>query len=83
MDETIRSILEVHGRLTVDAIALGDTENLFRAGMTSYANVNVMLALEDAFGIEFPDDMLRRETFASIAAIRSALTELSSVGARP
>jgi len=46
--------------------------------MTSHASVNVMLALEDAFDIEFPDAMLTREVFASIAAIAAAIAELSS-----
>jgi acyl carrier protein len=44
--------------------------------MTSHASVNVMLALEDAFDIEFPDRMLTRSVFESIASIRAALTEL-------
>jgi acyl carrier protein len=46
--------------------------------MTSHASVNLMLALEDAFEIEFPDRMLRRSVFESVAAIRAALTELES-----
>jgi len=36
----------------------------------------VMLALESAFDIEFPDQMLTRSVFSSIAAIRGALTQL-------
>ena len=39
--------------------------------MTSHASVNVMLALEDAFDIEFPESMLKKSTFESIAAIRA------------
>ena len=35
-----------------------------------------MLALEDAFDVEFPDSMLRKSTFESIASITEALTEL-------
>ena len=37
-----------------------------------------MLALEDAFDIEFPDRMLKRSMFESIAAIRTALDELQA-----
>ena len=44
--------------------------------MTSHASVNVMLALEDEFDIEFPEAMLRKSTFESIAAIRGAFGEL-------
>jgi acyl carrier protein len=46
--------------------------------MTSHASVNVMLALEDAFGVEFPDAMLRKSTFASVSAIRDALGTLGA-----
>ena len=76
MDETIRTVLAEHGRLTVDPTSIDDTTDLFEVGMTSHASVNVMLALEDAFDIEFPDSMLKRSVFESISAIESALNEL-------
>ena len=57
---------------------LADDADLYQAGMTSHASVNVMLALEDAFDIEFPDRMLKRSVFESIAAIAAALTELQA-----
>jgi acyl carrier protein len=77
MDEKIRTILEEHGRLPVDVASIGDEEDLFDAGMTSHASVNVMLALEDEFDFEFPEIMLRKSTFESVAAIRAALVELT------
>ena len=45
-----------------------------------HASVNVMLALEDEFEIEFPEPMLRRSTFESVAAIRTAISELTGSG---
>jgi acyl carrier protein len=78
MNEKIRQTLKEHARLPVDVKTLGDDEDLYQAGMTSHASVNVMLALEDAFDIEFPDRMLRRSVFESIAAIQAALSELQS-----
>ena len=77
MNERIRQILSEHGRLSTDAAALDEHEDLYAAGMTSHASVNVMLALEDAFDVEFPDSMLKRSVFQSIAAIAGALNELS------
>jgi acyl carrier protein len=50
--------------------------DLYSVGLTSHASVNVMLALEGAFDVEFPEEMLRREVFASISAIRAAVEEL-------
>jgi acyl carrier protein len=78
MDDQIRSILGDYGRLSMDVGVLGDEQDLFHAGMTSHANVNVMLALEDAFDVEFPEQMLQRSTFQSIAAIRDAISTLVS-----
>jgi acyl carrier protein len=78
MDETIRTILSEHGHLPVQVDQLRDEDDLYKAGMTSHASVNVMLALEDEFDIEFPETMLRKTTFESVAAIRIALSELTS-----
>ena len=59
-----------------DATTLAETADLYQAGMTSHASVNVMLALEGEFEIEFPDHMLKRSVFGSIVAIRSAVAEI-------
>lgn len=76
MNDQIRSILAQHGRLSVDPASLTDDGDLYQAGMTSHASVNVMLALEGEFDIEFPDRMLKRSVFQSISAIRTAIEEL-------
>jgi acyl carrier protein len=78
MDESIRAILAKHGQLPVDVEKLRNEDNLYEAGMTSHASVNVMLALEDEFEVEFPEAMLRKSTFESVAAIRAALGELAA-----
>ena len=73
----IRRILGAHGRLARDVNDLAEEADLYQAGMTSHASVNVMLALEGEFDVEFPDHMLKRSVFGSIAAIRSAIGELA------
>jgi acyl carrier protein len=78
--DDIRAILRTHGRLAVDVSTLSDRSDLYEAGLTSHASVNLMLALEDRFDVEFPEQMLRRGAFASIAAIRAGLETL--IGAR-
>ncbi|HEY8086216.1 MAG TPA: acyl carrier protein [Polyangiaceae bacterium] len=77
MNDQIRAILKEHGRLAADAATLADDADLYQAGMTSHASVNVMLALEGTFDVEFPDRMLRRNVFESIAAISAAIEELT------
>jgi acyl carrier protein len=81
MKNDIREILHEHARLSVDARSLADDTDLYQVGMTSHASVNVMLALESRFDIEFPDHMLRRGVFASVASISAAVDEL--VAANP
>lgn len=75
----IRVVLRDHARLKEDAGKLDSNADLYQWGMTSHASVNVMLGLEGAFGIEFPDHMLNRNVFSSIASIRRALGELNAV----
>jgi len=78
MIEDIRSVLKEHGRLSVDAATIAESADLYQLGLTSHASVNVMLALEGKFDLEFPDRMLKRGVFESIASIRAALEELTS-----
>jgi len=77
MNDEIRAVLRQHGDLAVDIATLADQANLYNAGMSSHASVNVMLALEGRFDVEFPDRMLRRGVFESVAAIREAIEELT------
>ena len=76
--EEIRTILALHARLPVDSQTLPTNADLYEAGMSSHAGVNVMLALEDCFEIEFPDHMLRRSVFESIDSIQSAVGDLTA-----
>jgi acyl carrier protein len=76
--ETIRKVIAEHGRLPVGIDSVADDADLYRTGLTSHASVNVMLALEDAFDIEFPERMLRKSTFESIASITESINELTT-----
>lgn len=73
---TIRSVLRDHGRLNQDISLITDDADLYKSGMTSHASVNVMLALEGQFDIEFPDHFLKRSVFSSIDSIHRAVNEL-------
>jgi acyl carrier protein len=76
----VRSTLAEHARLPVDVETLQVYDDLFQAGMTSHASVNVMLALEEEFDIEFPEEMLQKSTFESIEAICTSIASLSTIG---
>jgi acyl carrier protein len=78
-DERIRAVLDTHARLTGPAAVLGAHDDLYAAGMTSHASVNVMLALEDAFDIEFPDALLSKSTFCTLDSLERAISGLRPV----
>ena len=76
MMETLRQLLDKHARLPVKAETLGPGQDLYAAGLTSFAAVQLMLALEEAFDIEFPERMLNRRSFATMDSIVACITEL-------
>lgn len=76
MQKQIRDVLAAHGRMSVDPRSVDDQADLYELGLTSHASVNVMLALEDEFDIEFPDEALRKSTFASVHNIEQVVEGL-------
>ena len=81
INASIRGVIRDHARLPVDVDTLGDRDDLFAAGMSSHASVNLMLALEDTFDVEFPDAMLKRSVFESVAGIAEAISSLQEQAA--
>jgi acyl carrier protein len=80
LSSQIRAVLTAHARIPVDVNTLDDHADLFQAGMSSHGSVSVMLGLEVTFDVEFPDSMLKRKVFESIASISAALQELGAEG---
>lgn len=78
MTETIREIIARTVELPGGVGGVTDTADLYEAGMTSFGSVQLMLALEEEFDIEFPERMLNRKLFSSIANIKAALDELTA-----
>ncbi len=76
MNDTIREILGKVGGLPVAVSEIADDADLYAAGLSSFASVQVMLALEEAFDIEFPDSLLNRKSFASIEAIEKTVKHI-------
>lgn len=76
MNEKIRTLLAKLGGLPVSVDNVADAADLYAAGLSSFASVQLMLGLEEAFDIEFPDHMLNRKSFASIAAIEATVNTI-------
>ncbi len=78
MEHIVREIVGTRGDLAVPVSRLATTANLFDAGLSSFGTVEVMLALEERFAVSFPDDLLTRANFASIAALCAVVETLRS-----
>lgn len=68
--------MATHGRLATDVATLSNDSDLYDAGLTSLITVNLLLAIEDFFDVEFPDELLSRRTFQSIDALAEAVQDL-------
>jgi acyl carrier protein len=81
MHNQIREVLVAHGRMAVDPHEVDDQADLYELGLTSHASVDVMLALEDEFDIEFPEEVLKKATFASVHNIAQVIEGLVKLSA--
>ncbi|PCK76938.1 acyl carrier protein [Rhizobium sophoriradicis] len=57
------------GALPVTMAQIADDADLYAVGLSSFALVQLMLGIEEAYDIALPDDLLNRKFFASIDAI--------------
>jgi len=79
MKDRIRKIVTNNSGLGLKSESVNDRTNLYQSGMTSYASVVLMIALENEFDLEFPDGMLSRSVFESIDTIANAIESLQEV----
>jgi holo-[acyl-carrier protein] synthase len=77
-DDEIRAVIDDQARLPVAAGELGDDDDLVAAGMTAHAGVNLLLALEEEFGVRFPDSAGQRGMLRSVGSIRMALRSMAA-----
>lgn len=76
MKDRIRDLVREHAGLPAD-LEISDDTDLYRAGMKSFASVQLMLALEETFEIEFPEELLTRATFRSVSAIAEGVAAVA------
>jgi len=72
----IRALLERLGEFPAGPEDLRDAADLQAAGPSSYGTVELMVAIEEEFGVEFPDALLTRATFGSIESVAAAVSSL-------
>lgn len=76
MRDRVRTTVGSMNLLPVPLDGLSDDDNLFDAGMTSFGSVQLMMAIEEEFDIEFPNSLLTRKTFATLGGLTSAVEQI-------
>jgi acyl carrier protein len=79
----IRALLEQVGEFPAGADVLRDDADLHAAGLSSYGTVELMVRIEEEFGVEFPDALLTRATFGSVDSMAAAVASLLERGGAP
>jgi acyl carrier protein len=74
--ESLRGIvfLYLRGKYS-EAGALPCDRDLFELGLDSLTAVRVLLDVEEAFGVEFAEDEIKVELFASLNSLHTALVQ--------
>ena len=78
MRDRVRAIVASMNLVPVPLDGLAEQDNLFDAGMTSFGSVQLMMAIEEEFDIEFPNSLLTRKTFATLDGLNAAVEQLVS-----
>jgi acyl carrier protein len=79
MMTAIRSLIDREARLALPAAEITPRADLYALGLTSFGAVCLLLAIEREFHVEWPQEMLKRETAGSIEAIVQALEVLRPI----
>ena len=69
-------ILHSYLRQLGDGNTLTMESNLYELGLDSMAAVNLLLELEEIYGVIFPDALLTESTFETPLALKSAIVSL-------
>ena len=79
---TVHRLLDEHGQLQAPARKLKSDADLYAAGLTPFAAIRLIIALEQTFEVTFEQRMLSRKSFSSIDAIVACLNELQPLTRR-
>lgn len=74
--EAFLGVLYSHLKQIGEGSALTMESNLYVLGLDSMAAVNLLLELEETFGVVFPETFLTESTFETPMALKSAIVSL-------
>jgi acyl carrier protein len=72
----LNAILRQHLKFLGDEQEIPADEELSKLGLDSMSAINLLLDVEQAFGIVIPDEMLTAETFHTQATLGAAISTL-------
>ncbi len=78
LESTVREVLVAMGRLAVDPLGLGLDDDLFNAGLTSQAAVELVFGLEDRLDGEVSDAAITRHNLSTIRGLMSMFSPPST-----
>lgn len=71
--DAVQEIVDRQLKLAEHGHELRPDDDLWALGMSSLNTVGLMLAIEDTFDFEFPDELLSESTFSSVNTISTAV----------
>jgi acyl carrier protein len=74
--ERLKVCMVEHLKFVQSVENINDDAELTRLGLDSMAAINLMIDIEDEFGITFPDALLTPETFRTAMTLSSAIEEM-------
>ena len=77
--ERLAELLPRHLRSFENSDGILPSMELVELGLDSMAAINLLLEVEDTFGVVFPDDLLNSATFSTGASLRDAIASLLQV----
>lgn len=72
---SVRALVAQQLNLPPNGDQPGPDDNLWDLGMTSLTCLGLLLSVEDAFGVELPEDALKESTFRTLATISAAIEQ--------
>ncbi len=63
--------------------SVSSLSSLWELGLDSMTSIELVLALEEEFGIEIPDADLKRDLFASLSCLTAAMARLAAAASLP
>lgn len=69
----IEAVVRPHLKFLEESDALSPDQNLGEAGLDSMASIDLLLDIEDRFGVAIPDELLTEDSFSTLSEIAKML----------